>query len=183
MAGYQYVPSSGYFPQWVNSLALGKCGCNLALVIFKLISQYILSIPCEIVLRWMPVDLIDNLSTLGQVMAWCHQATSHYLIQCWPRFMGATSGQMGSMMPYQGRIQDLKLGVAQKQNWLENFENRGGGGLHISDAIIIIHYIYIYQSRYTSNTFTILSPLIQYCIRKIGFENFLGGARARCAPL
>ena len=24
-------------------------------------------------------------STLDQVMAWCRQATSHYLIQCWPR--------------------------------------------------------------------------------------------------
>ena len=25
-----------------------------------------------------------NKSTLVQVMAWCHQATSHYLRQCWP---------------------------------------------------------------------------------------------------
>ena len=25
--------------------------------------------------------------TLVQVMAWCHQATSHYLSQCWPRSM------------------------------------------------------------------------------------------------
>ena len=28
---------------------------------------------------------IDDKSTLVQVMAWCHQATSHYLSQCWPR--------------------------------------------------------------------------------------------------
>ena len=35
--------------------------------------------------RWMPWDLIDDKSTLVQVMAWCRQATSHYLIQCWPR--------------------------------------------------------------------------------------------------
>ena len=26
-------------------------------------------------------------STLAQVMAWCHQATSHYLSQCWLRFV------------------------------------------------------------------------------------------------
>ena len=26
-----------------------------------------------------------NKSTLAQVMAWCRQATSHYLNQCWPR--------------------------------------------------------------------------------------------------
>ena len=30
-------------------------------------------------------DLTDDKSTLVQVMAWCHQATSHYLNQCWPR--------------------------------------------------------------------------------------------------
>ena len=29
----------------------------------------------------------DDKSTLVQVMAWCHQAPSHYLNQCWPRSM------------------------------------------------------------------------------------------------
>ena len=38
-------------------------------------------------LRWMSLDLIDDKSTLVQVMAWCRQATSHYLSQCWPRSM------------------------------------------------------------------------------------------------
>ena len=27
------------------------------------------------------------LRMISQVMAWCHQATSHYLSQCWPRSM------------------------------------------------------------------------------------------------
>ena len=36
------------------------------------------------VLRKMPQDLTDK-STLVQVMAWCCQATSHYLNQCWRR--------------------------------------------------------------------------------------------------
>ena len=40
----------------------------------------------EIALRWMPLDLTDK-STLVQVMAWCRQATSHYLSQCWSRSM------------------------------------------------------------------------------------------------
>ena len=31
----------------------------------------------------MPQDLTDNKSTLDQVMAWCRQATSHYLSQYW----------------------------------------------------------------------------------------------------
>ena len=33
----------------------------------------------------MPQVLIDDKSTLVQVIAWCRQATSHYLSQCWPR--------------------------------------------------------------------------------------------------
>ena len=31
--------------------------------------------------------IYDGKSTLVQVMAWCHQATSHYLSQCWLRSM------------------------------------------------------------------------------------------------
>ena len=33
----------------------------------------------------MSLDFTDDQSTLVQVMAWCHQATSRYLIQYWPR--------------------------------------------------------------------------------------------------
>ena len=33
----------------------------------------------------MPMDLTDGKSTSVQVMAWCRQARSHYLGQCWPR--------------------------------------------------------------------------------------------------
>ena len=40
----------------------------------------------EIALRWMPMDLTDK-SRLVQVMAWCRQATSHYLSQLLPRSM------------------------------------------------------------------------------------------------
>ena len=49
-------------------------------VLFKLISVmdgWVLS--CEIVLKWLSSDLTDNQSTLAQVMAWCRQATNHYL--------------------------------------------------------------------------------------------------------
>ena len=42
-------------------------------------------ISCKIALRWIPLDLTGDKSTLVQVMAWCRQATSHYLNQCWPR--------------------------------------------------------------------------------------------------
>ena len=71
---------------WVNSLAPGEFDYSLQLVNFKLISMInILSIFCAIVIRWMPQQLTDHQSTLVQAMAWCRQATSHYLSQCWPR--------------------------------------------------------------------------------------------------
>ena len=37
------------------------------------------------------LDFTEDKSTLVQVMAWCHQATSHYLSQCWPRFLSPYS--------------------------------------------------------------------------------------------
>ena len=40
---------------------------------------------CAILLIWTSLGFTDNKSTLVPVMAWCHQATSHYLNQCWPR--------------------------------------------------------------------------------------------------
>ena len=42
-------------------------------------------ISCELALRWMSLDFTDDQSMLVQVMAWCRQATSHYMSQCWPR--------------------------------------------------------------------------------------------------
>ena len=40
-----------------------------------------------IVLSWIPQHIFDNDSKLVQLMAWCRQATSYYLNQCWPRSM------------------------------------------------------------------------------------------------
>ena len=71
----------------INSLAPVGFGCNSKKSIFKLnllIGTFQASF--DKVPRWMIPDLTDK-STLGQVMAWCHQATSHYLSQCWPRSM------------------------------------------------------------------------------------------------
>ena len=59
----------------INSFTLRRCTCNIKWVIFKLMSRIdILSISCEIHLKWMPQDLNDDKSTLVQVMAWCLQA-------------------------------------------------------------------------------------------------------------
>ena len=78
--------SSAYI--YVDSLAHGRCGCNLKLIIFKLISKmYILSICCEFALWWMPDVSIDDQLTMVEVTAWCRQAASYYIIQCWPSSM------------------------------------------------------------------------------------------------
>ena len=40
---------------------------------------------------WIPQNLTNENSTLVQVMAWCCQATRHYLSQCWPRTLSLYS--------------------------------------------------------------------------------------------
>ena len=72
----------------LTNLAPGRYGSNFKGTLFKLIIQNSsLSIWSEIVLVWMPQSLANDKSTIVQVMVWCHQATSHYLNQCWPRSM------------------------------------------------------------------------------------------------
>ena len=73
---------------WLNSLAPGRFHFNFRWVISKLIFvNGGWGITYEIAPRWMLLDLTDDKSTLVLVMAWCRQATSHYLSQCWPRSM------------------------------------------------------------------------------------------------
>ena len=70
----------------INSLVLGRFEINFRQVIFQL--KLVIDgcgISCEIVLRWKSMELPDDKSALVQVKAWCRQATSHYLSQCWPR--------------------------------------------------------------------------------------------------
>ena len=74
-----------------NSLAPGKFEWNFRYVLFNWILRidgWWLS--CEIALIWMSFVFTDDQSTLVHVMAWCRQATSHYVSQCWP----------GSLYPY-----------------------------------------------------------------------------------
>ena len=80
-----------------NSLSPGKFEWIFRYVIFKrILVTDGWGISCEIALIWMSLDLTDDPSALVQVMAWCRQATSHYLSQCWPRSLspyGVTSPQ------------------------------------------------------------------------------------------
>ena len=68
----------------LNSLAPGRSEFDSENVIFNLVLLIgIFRSYHDNALRWMSQDLTDDKSTLVQVMAWCRQATSHYLSQCW----------------------------------------------------------------------------------------------------
>ena len=43
-----------------------------------------MSFQVNITLEWMPEEPVDGKSTLDQAIAWCHQATSHYMQGCQP---------------------------------------------------------------------------------------------------
>ena len=71
---------------YLNLFSIGRCVCDFKYVNFKHnFGIVILSIEVTITLEWMLEDLVDGKSTLVQVMAWCHQAWSHYQNQYWPR--------------------------------------------------------------------------------------------------
>ena len=105
---WQYKEPGHYQPwYWPCHLGISRCqhqwtlwalgDSNGFFVHFKLI--FVIDgggISCEIALERMPLDHTCDKSTLVQVMAWCHQTTSHYLSQCWPRSMsphGVTRAQ------------------------------------------------------------------------------------------
>ena len=65
----------------------------------------------------MPLEATADKSILVQAMAWCRQATSHYLSQCWPRSMspnGVTMPQwVNSTLPQPGGHPLSKLMLTQ----------------------------------------------------------------------
>ena len=87
----------------INSLAIGNFEWYFKNKIFKQI--FVIDgwgISCQIALIWMSMDFTDDQSTLVQVMTRCHQATSHYLSQCWPRSLspyGVTRPQWVNSWP------------------------------------------------------------------------------------
>ena len=67
-----------------NSLTPGRSECDSKNVIFNLVLLIgFFRSSHDNAHQRMTQDLADDKSTLVQVMALCHQATSHYLSQCW----------------------------------------------------------------------------------------------------
>ena len=100
-------------PQWVNSLAPGRLLFNFKKVICKLtLVNGGWGISYEIALRWMPLDLTYDKSTLVQVMACCLAAPSHYLSQCWPDLCR----QMASLGLNELNLTQWHIGVMASKN-------------------------------------------------------------------
>ena len=90
----------------INSLAPGRFEWNF---IFKLISVIDgWGISYETAIRWMSLDLNADKSSLVQVMVWGHQATCHYLSQCWPKSM-SSYGVTGTQWAKHGKTSMFKV--------------------------------------------------------------------------
>ena len=84
-------------PQYLNSLALGRCGCYFENVIFEhMLCIKFMGTSCQIAMKWMPWHTFDDESTLVQVMAWCYQPAGPHLSQCYPR----STCSYGNTLPY-----------------------------------------------------------------------------------
>ena len=142
--------------------APGRSECNSKNVIFNLLLLIcIFRSSHDNAVWWMPQDLTDDKSTLVQVMAWCHQATSHYLSQCW----------LSSMSP---------CGIARPQwvnhhvlvpvfsTWRVNIFRLEQNGWHFADNI----FKFIFQDEYFCIlihillNFVIAIDLVHWCIYK-----------------
>ena len=153
---------------WINSLAPGRFQFHLREVIFKLnLVNGGWGISYEIALRWMPQDLTDNKSTLVHVMAWCHQATSHYLSQCWPRSMspnGVTRLQWVNMeySPLYFRVASLgQFGpwyLTDQDKWVVSWEE----GLQLPSPIPGLEIIFKHISVFPKINSTSLIEIIRF---------------------
>ena len=82
----------------------------------------------------MSLDFTDDQSTLVQVMAWCRQATSHYLSQCWP----------GSVSPYDITRPQWVFHAVYYQNrsvWCGQLDAKYSGKLNITPISTWIEFI------------------------------------------
>ena len=128
----------------------------------------------KIALRWMPLYLIDDKSTLVQVMAWCHQASSHYLNQCWPRSMstyGVTRLQRVKHLISLCQFQFVQTGVninGQHQHLSPRTKMAASHGLGLQGLqglqSYTLHTWHMRSSSTSLNTVARKYPSLQYVI-------------------
>ena len=138
--------SDGFQPLWpLKSLTPRKCGSNFKSILFKLIIQNTcssLSTHFEIVLRWMPQNFINEKAILGQVMAWCYQAPSHYPTQCWPRPTSPCGiSRPQSVLVLYSRIPLSRVPLTRENQlnalapWTPNFSDAPLATAHMTDPV------------------------------------------------
>ena len=77
----------------------------------RVISQvYFSNSSSEIGVSWVPLNPIDDKSTLVQVMAWCRQAPSHYWNQCWSRSVSPNGINRPNELTHWGRVTHICVG-------------------------------------------------------------------------
>ena len=72
---------------------------------------------CEVALRWMSLDLTDDKLTFVQAMAWCRQATIHYVSQFWPKSLSphsVTRPQWVNLFPLSHQATSICQGKSTK---------------------------------------------------------------------
>ena len=104
----------------------------------------------------MSLDLNDEKSTLVQVMAWCRQATSQYLSQCWPRSLllyGVTRPQWVNM--HKLRSNDYSFLMAwrlYRRIFRNQVKDHGLEWIYINKcwhSQCFFFYIFLYRQMYT----------------------------------
>ena len=151
----------------VNSLAPGRFELNFRYVIFQLISVTDdWGISCKIASIWRPLHLTDDKSTLVQVMACFRQATSHYLSQCWPRFMspyGVTRPQWVkwrlSLKPFQQNFINTSWGILCNTSRFDNWV-----AFWLINVVKII-YVFSPRDRFKVKWSMCWKDIAQKCVR------------------
>ena len=113
----------------------------------------ILSVQVNITVEWKPEYLDDCKSTLVMVMAWCHQATSHYQNQCWPKSLTPEMSPGHKELNILIEKVDLKNFVAQQNECLRSVSHPNFFLLElwtfVNDIFLMI-YIWSRSTFYTS---------------------------------
>ena len=108
---------------WLTHCPLGDVVVILSVISKHMLRTKFISTSCELALKWTPKNTFDDMSTLVQVMAWCCQASSHYLSQCWHRSKtsyGITRPKWVDRFQYTDRVSRKTLfveGMAPLTHW------------------------------------------------------------------
>ena len=80
--------SKSYTHHWFNSLTIGASDCHIKNITLKyLFMTNVKNTSVANICKCVSEDLDDGKSSLVGIMAWYHQATSHYLNQCWTWYL------------------------------------------------------------------------------------------------